>query len=155
VGFESMHRSDLSVNPYRARSTSRNRPAGPALGKFQPLFSEKLCIKQITPEMTTSYFSSVPLGSNFGERRGKGGANEGRTRKSREEVEYSVKTGIVKGRFSRFKDVEVASNEDSKLQPNQLLYQYYGGNSLDAAILKSITHNSVKLEMFDWCFPHS
>jgi hypothetical protein len=51
----------------------------------------------VTPEMTTSYFSSVPFGSNFGVRRGTGGANDGRTRKSREEVEYSVKTGMVEG----------------------------------------------------------
>jgi hypothetical protein len=44
--------------------------------------------------MTTSYFSSTPAGSNFGLKRGTGGGNEGRTRKSREEVENSVKTGI-------------------------------------------------------------
>jgi hypothetical protein len=47
--------------------------------------------------MTTSYFSSVPFGSNFGVRRGIGGANEGRTRESREELEYSVKTGMSEG----------------------------------------------------------
>lgn len=49
----------------------------------------------LTPAMTTSYFSSDPVGSNFGLRRGTGGAKEGRTRRSREDMEYSVKTGIV------------------------------------------------------------
>ena len=49
----------------------------------------------LTPAITTSYFSSEPFGSNLGLRRGTGGANEGRTRKSRDEVEYSVKTGIL------------------------------------------------------------
>jgi hypothetical protein len=44
--------------------------------------------------MTTSYFSSVSSDSKVGVRRGKGGAKEGRTRRSREDVEYSVKTGI-------------------------------------------------------------
>lgn len=45
--------------------------------------------------MTTSYFSSGPCGSNFGVRRGRGVAKEGRTRRSRDFVEYSVKTGIA------------------------------------------------------------
>jgi hypothetical protein len=56
----------------------------------------QLCadLARLTPAITTSYFSSGPLGSNFGLKRGTGGANEGRTRRSREEVEYSVKTGI-------------------------------------------------------------
>jgi len=44
--------------------------------------------------MTTSYFSSDPTGSNFGLRRGRGVAKDGSTRKSRDDVEYSVKTGI-------------------------------------------------------------
>lgn len=49
----------------------------------------------LTPAITTSYFSSVPVGMNCGLRRGMGGEKDGRTRRSREEVEYSVKTGIV------------------------------------------------------------
>jgi hypothetical protein len=47
-----------------------------------------------TPTITTSYFSSGPFGSKVGLRRGTGGANDGSTRKSREEVENSVNTGI-------------------------------------------------------------
>lgn len=50
---------------------------------------------RLTPAMTTSYFSSVPPGSNFGVRRGRGGANEERTRRSRDEKLVSVKSGIV------------------------------------------------------------
>lgn len=49
----------------------------------------------LTPAINTSYFSSLPAGSNLGARRGRGGEKEGRTRRSREEVEYSVKTGIL------------------------------------------------------------
>jgi hypothetical protein len=49
----------------------------------------------LTPAITTSYRSLAPVCSRFGLRRGTGGANDGRTRRSREEVEYSVNTGIV------------------------------------------------------------
>jgi hypothetical protein len=49
---------------------------------------------RLTPAITTSYFSSAPEGSNFGVRRGRGGAKERATRRSRDEVECSVKTGI-------------------------------------------------------------
>lgn len=45
------------------------------------------------PTMTTSYFSAL-VGSR-GARRGSGGANEGRTRSSRDAAEYSVKTGML------------------------------------------------------------
>jgi hypothetical protein len=49
----------------------------------------------LTPAITSSYLSLAPACSNFGLRRGTGGANDGRTRRSWEEVEYSVNTGIV------------------------------------------------------------
>jgi hypothetical protein len=49
---------------------------------------------RLTPAITTSYFSSAPEGSNFGVSRGRGGAKERATRRSRDEVECSVKTGI-------------------------------------------------------------
>ena len=51
----------------------------------------------LTPAITTSYFSSPAFDSKVGLKRGTGGANNGRTRRSREEVENSVKTGIFKG----------------------------------------------------------
>jgi hypothetical protein len=59
--------------------------------------------------MTTSYFSSGP-GSNFGVRRGRGVAKEGRTRRSRDLVEYSVKTGMA---FCRFR-IETLNIEEGK-----------------------------------------
>ena len=69
--------------------------------QVQPLFLIKNCdgVRNgtPTPAITTSYFSSVPVGSNLGLRRGRGDANDGRLRRSRDKVEYSVKTGI----FSR------------------------------------------------------
>ena len=49
----------------------------------------------LTPAINTSYFSSLPTGSKLGVRRGRGEAKEGRTRKSREDVEYSVNTGMI------------------------------------------------------------
>lgn len=60
--------------------------------------------------MTTSYFSSGPCGSNFGVRRGRGVAKEGRTRRSRDLVEYSVKTGMA---FCRFR-IETPKTEEGK-----------------------------------------
>jgi hypothetical protein len=89
-----MQRREESVRPYRARRTSRNRPAGPACACTQ-YRQRKGGRFGLTPAITTSYFSSEPFGSNLGLRRGTGGANEGSTRKSRDEVEYSVKTGIL------------------------------------------------------------
>lgn len=50
----------------------------------------------LTPTTRTSYFSSELFsGSNVGARRGSGGAKDGRTRRSREEDAFSVKTGIL------------------------------------------------------------
>lgn len=49
-----------------------------------------------TPTTTTSYFSSsLSSRLNGGASRGSGGANDGRTLKSRDEEECSVKTGIA------------------------------------------------------------
>jgi hypothetical protein len=76
VGLESIHRSDSSPNPYRAKRRSSISPAGPA------------------PTMMTSYFSDVLSDGGCGARRGSGGANEGRTRSSRDAAAYSVKTGM-------------------------------------------------------------
>jgi len=57
--------------------------------------------------MTTSYLSpKLPSGENGGVNRGSGGAKDGRTRRSREEEEYSVKTGIL----MRDKHVEGGNN---------------------------------------------
>ena len=52
-------------------------------------------VRAHTPTTTTSYLSSVSSPrSNFGDNRGSGGANRGRTLRSRDEDECSVKTGI-------------------------------------------------------------
>lgn len=99
MGLESIHRSEASVRPYRARRTSRKRPAGPACTMpVSPGISHSM-MARLTPTITTSYFPSVTVGLNSGLNRGRGGANEGRTRKSRDDVAYSVKTGIAQMRI--------------------------------------------------------
>jgi hypothetical protein len=82
--------------------------------------------------MTTSYFSSVPLDSNLGVSRGTGGANDGRTRRSRDEVEYSVKTGIFAARL--VKDVNEMIEEHSRGKKESSIVSSHGirhGNSFN------------------------
>jgi hypothetical protein len=74
---------------------------GASLWRGQQLIEWKNFLTRLTPAITTSYFSSAPEGSNFGFRRGRGGAKERATRRSRDKVECSVKTGIFSEDFGK------------------------------------------------------
>ena len=97
AAFESMHSRDLSVRPYRARRRLRKRPDGPLCewGLVKVAVSGMID-QQLTPTITTSYFSSSPEASN-GVNRGKGAPSDGKTRVSRELLADSVKSGIFEG----------------------------------------------------------
>jgi hypothetical protein len=99
LGLASKHIRELSDRPYLASRVVRNNPAGPACQSSAPLKLNFLIESRslLTPITTTSYRSSpaTTCSGIAGDNLGRGGANEGRIRRSREALEVSVKTGIV------------------------------------------------------------